>query len=149
MSLWSNSMRWPTELVADGRGVPWATVATGALETHAVRRPTLLAAPGDRPDHAWAGRRRELPDRCVLTGARWVPGRMRPTSLGCLDPAARHVLVTTGGLAGDLAAGFHRGMAAALAPMASGVQAVFVTSSVAATRCRTTRSPPSGCRCST
>jgi zeaxanthin glucosyltransferase len=139
-------------LVAQRRGVPWATVATGTLEvTPPADLPDVVA---DRTDQVVADQpvdppcaphlvialttpglvgAAELPDRCVLTGAALGTRPDAPDfPWEAWDPAARHVLVTTGGLTGDLAAGFHRRMAAALAPMAPGVQAVFVTSTVAA-----------------
>jgi UDP:flavonoid glycosyltransferase YjiC (YdhE family) len=46
------------------------------------------------------------------------------------DPARRHILVTVGTLVGHMVGDFYERMAAALAPMARDVQAVFVTSGV-------------------
>lgn len=147
-------------LVAHRRGVPWATVCTGALELapppelsgfadlvadrvaklvamaglpagegfdprfspHLVIALTSRALAGDAP----------LPDRCVLTGA--VLGERLNTPdfpWHRWDPDRRHVLVTVGTLVGHMIGDFYQRMAAALAPMAAEVQAVFVTSGVA------------------
>jgi thioesterase domain-containing protein/UDP:flavonoid glycosyltransferase YjiC (YdhE family) len=133
-------------LVAHQRGVPWATVATGTLELTPPADLPELAGFADEPgDPRFAPHlvialttpglvgTAELPDRCVLTGAALGTRPDAPDfPWHAWDPAARHVLVTTGSLDGDLAADFHRRMAAAVAPMAPGVQAVFVTSTVAA-----------------
>jgi len=147
-------------LVAHRRGVPWATVCTGALE---------LAPPPELPEFADlvadrvaklvataglpAGESVDprfsphlvialttqgltggapLPDRCVLTGA-VLGDRVNAPDFPwqAWDPDRRHVLVTVGTLVGHMIGDFYQRMAAALATMAEEVQAVFVTSGVA------------------
>jgi UDP:flavonoid glycosyltransferase YjiC (YdhE family) len=147
-------------LVAHRRGVPWATVCTGALE---------LAPPPELPEFADLVADRvakvvamaglpagepvdprfsphlvialttrgltggaPLPDRCVLTGA-VLGDRVNAPDFPwqVWDPDRRHVLVTVGTLVGHLIGDFYQRMAAALASMAEEVQAVFVTSGVA------------------
>lgn len=147
-------------LVAHRRGVPWATVCTGALE---------LAPPPELPGFtdlvadrlakvvAMAGLPNgesldprfspylvlalttpalhgdaPLPDSCVLTGA-VLGDRLNTPDFPwqVWDPDRRHVLVTVGTLVGHMIGDFYRRMAVALAPMAEEVQAVFVTSGVA------------------
>jgi zeaxanthin glucosyltransferase len=146
-------------LVAHRRGVPWATVCTGALELApppelpgfadlvADRVATVVAMaglPAGEPldprfsphlvialtSRTLSGNA-PLPDRCVLTGA--ILGD-RANAPGFpwqeWDPGRRHVLVTVGTLVGHMIGDFYQRMAAALAPMAEQVQAVFVTSGV-------------------
>jgi UDP:flavonoid glycosyltransferase YjiC (YdhE family) len=147
-------------LVAHRRGLPWATVCTGALElapppelpgfadlvAHRVARLAALAGlppaqpfdPRFSPHLVIALTTRgltgdaPLPDRCVLTGA-VLGDRVNAPDFPWheWDPGRRHVLVTVGTLVGHMIGGFYGRMAAALAPMAEQVQAVFVTSGIA------------------
>ncbi|WP_158839838.1 glycosyltransferase [Saccharothrix deserti] len=148
-------------LVAHRRGVPWATLCTGTLElTPPADLPEFEDFVADRVSQvvAMAGLPAgepvdprfsphlvialmtrglvgdvELPDRCVLTGAALG---VRPNApefpWHAWDPDRRHVLVTVGTLVGHMIGDFYERAAAVLAPMADEVQAVFVTSGVAA-----------------
>jgi UDP:flavonoid glycosyltransferase YjiC (YdhE family) len=147
-------------LVAHRRGVPWATVCTGALELAppqelsgfadlvADRVAKVVAMAGLPNGESFDPRfsphlvlaltssglmgSTPLPDRCVLTGA-VLGDRLNTPGFPwqVWDPDRRHVLVTVGTLVGHLIGDFYQRMAAALAPMAEEVQAVFVTSGVA------------------
>lgn len=143
-------------LVAHRRGVPWATVCTGALELApppelpgfadlvADRVAKVVAMAGESVDPRFSPHLvialttrglmggAPLPDRCVLTGA-VLGDRLNTPDFPwqVWDPDRRHVLVTVGTLVGHLIGDFYQRMAAALAPMAEEVQAVFVTSGVA------------------
>ncbi|TDV49731.1 glycosyltransferase [Actinophytocola oryzae] len=149
-------------LVAHRRGVPWATVCTGALELApppeltgfadlvADRVATVVAMAGISDGESFDPRfsphlvlaltsaaltgGAPLPERCVLTGA-VLGDRLNAPDFPwqAWDPGRRHVLVTVGTLVGHLVGDFYQRMAAALAPMAEEVQAVFVTSGVAGT----------------
>jgi MGT family glycosyltransferase len=147
-------------LVAHRRGVPWATVCTGTLELTpppelpefagfvADRVAALLAMAG-LPEDAVDPRfspylvlalmspaltgAAALPDQCVFTGAALSPRPNAPDfPWSAWDPSCRHVLVTVGTLVGHMIGDFYQRTAAALAPMAPEVQAVFVTSGVEA-----------------
>jgi zeaxanthin glucosyltransferase len=148
-------------LVAHRRGVLWATVCTGTLELTpppelpeladfvADRVAALLAMaglPGDEPvdprfspdlvlalmSPALTGAA-ALPDRCVFTGATLGTRPNAPDfPWHAWDSTSRHVLVTVGTLVGHMIGDFYQRVADALAPMAPDVQAVFVTSGVAA-----------------
>jgi len=140
-------------LAAHRRGLPWATLATGAMElTH-----PLAALP--RVD-AWVRAQQASLCRGVdgltgdgldllfspylviafttpaLTGAQPFPGHFvligpamleRPCDFDwdLLDPARRKVLITVGTLATALAADFFRRGAAAVAPLGATVQAII------------------------
>ena len=146
-------------LVAHRRGVPWATVCTGALELApppelpgfadlvADRVAKVLAMAGLPAGESFDPRfsphlvialttpgltgGAQLPDRCVLTGA-VLGDRVNAPDFPWQDwdPGRRHVLVTVGTLVGHMIGDFYQRMAAALGPMAEEVQAVFVTSGV-------------------
>jgi zeaxanthin glucosyltransferase len=148
-------------LVAHRHGVPWATLCTGTLElTPPADLPEFAAFVADRVARAVAMAGLpvdepvdprfsphlvialtsrgligdvELPDRCVLTGAALGTRPNAPEfPWPAWDPTRRHVLVTVGTLVGHMIGDFYERAAAALAPMAPQVQAVFVTSGVAA-----------------
>jgi zeaxanthin glucosyltransferase len=147
-------------LVAHRRGVPWATVCTGALELApppeltgfadlvADRVAKLVAMAGLPAAESFDPRfsphlvialttqgligGAPLPDNCVLTGAVLGDRVNAPDFPWQLwDPDRRHVLVTVGTLVGHMIGDFYQRMAAALASMTEEVQAVFVTSGVA------------------
>lgn len=147
-------------LVAHRRGVPWASLCTGALE---------LAPPADLVGfHEFVADRiarvidmaglpvgepvdprfsphlvlaltspalvagTELPDRSVLAGAALGPRPNAPDfPWHAWDSGRRHVLVTVGTLVGHMVGDFYDRAAAVLEPLADDVQAVFVTSGVA------------------
>lgn len=143
-------------LVAHRRGVPWATLCTGAMELTPPDLPELAGFVRERL--ARAATIAGLPDgtpvdprfsphlvialtTAALTGAAPLPEHCVPTgpALGtrpdapefrwdAWDPARRHVLVTVGTSSEHMAGDFYARMAAALAPMAGSVQAVFVAS---------------------
>jgi MGT family glycosyltransferase len=73
----------------------------------------------------------ELPKECVLIGAP-LGRRLNTPDFPWheWDPGRRHVLVTVGTLVGHMIGDFYERVAAALAPMADDVQAVFVTANV-------------------
>ncbi|QFZ21226.1 glycosyltransferase [Saccharothrix syringae] len=148
-------------LVAHRRGVPWASLCTGALELappaelagfddfvadRVARVVAMAGLPAGEPvdprfsPHLVIALSTKglmgdavLPPRCVLTGAALG---VRPNAPDfpwhAWDPGKRHVLVTVGTLVGHMVGDFYRRAAAALAPMADEVQAVFVTSGVPA-----------------
>lgn len=146
-------------LVAHRRGVPWATVCTGALElapppelpgfadlvADRVAKVVAMAGlpagepvdPRFSPHLVIALTTRgllggtPLPDRCVLTGAVLGDRLNTPDFPWQLwDPDRRHVLVTVGTLVGHMIGDFYQRMAAAFASMTEEVQAVFVTSGI-------------------
>jgi zeaxanthin glucosyltransferase len=67
---------------------------------------------------------RSFPDHFALVGAA-MNGRPGPFAWDLLDPARRKVLVSVGTLATGLAADFYQRAAAAVAPLADTVQAIF------------------------
>ncbi|MFL6141265.1 MAG: glycosyltransferase [Labedaea sp.] len=146
-------------LVAHRRGVPWATLATGALEIapppelsgfaefvadRVARVVAMAGLPAGEPvDPRFSPRlvialtsrgligTAELPEACLLAGAAMGPRPNAPDfPWHDWDYARRHVLVTVGSLVGHMVEDFYERMAAALAPMARDVQAVFVTTGV-------------------
>jgi zeaxanthin glucosyltransferase len=147
-------------VVAHRRGLPWATVCTGALELAPPpelpafaeivtdRLATVRTMAGLPTDESFDPRfsphlvlalttpgligGTPLPDRCVLTGA-VLGDRLNTPDFPWQewDPGRLHVLVTVGTLVGHMIGDFYQRMAAALAPMAEEVQAVFVTSGIA------------------
>ncbi|MDR6594343.1 glycosyltransferase [Saccharothrix longispora] len=148
-------------LVAHRRGVRWATLCTGTLELtppedlpefdgfvadRVARAVAMAGLPADAPvDPRFSPHLvialmtrglvgdAELPDRCVLTGAALGPRPNAPEFPWHLwDHDRRHVLVTVGTLVGHMIGDFYERAAAVLAPLADEVQAVFVTSGVAA-----------------
>ncbi|HET9143140.1 glycosyltransferase [Actinophytocola sp.] len=146
-------------LVAHRRGVPWATLCTGTLELtpppelpefadfvaeRVAKAVAMAGLAGDPIDPRFSPHLvialttrgltgdAELPDRCVLTGAATGPRPNAPDfPWHAWDPDRRHVLVTVGTIVGHMIGDFYERTAAALAPMAGEVQAVFVTSGVA------------------
>ncbi|WP_367128727.1 glycosyltransferase [Saccharothrix sp. HUAS TT1] len=147
-------------LVAHRHGIPWATLCTGTLEltppadlvgfddyvaakvAQSLEMAGLAGEPLDprfSPHLVIALMTRglvgdvELPERCVLTGSALGPRPNAPDfPWHAWDPDRRHVLVTVGTLVGHMVGDFYERAAAVLAPMADEVQAVFVTSGVAA-----------------
>ncbi|MCE6996432.1 glycosyltransferase [Saccharothrix sp. S26] len=148
-------------LVAHRRGVRWATLCTGTLELtppadlpefdafvadRVARVVAMAGLPADAPvdprfsPHLVIALMTrglvgdvELPERTVLTGAALGPRPNAPDfPWHRWDPDRRHVLVTVGTLVGHMIGDFYERAAAVLAPMADEVQAVFVTSGVAA-----------------
>ncbi len=148
-------------LVAHRRGVRWATLCTGTLEltppadlpefdeyvADRVSRVVEMAGlPADAPiDPRFSPHLvialmtrglvgdAELPGNTVLTGSALGPRPNAPHFPWHLwDPDRRHVLVTVGTLVGHMIGDFYERAAAVLAPVADEVQAVFVTSGVAA-----------------
>lgn len=148
-------------LVAHRRGVPWATLATGTLEltppdelvgfdAYLAEKMAQAVAMAGLPEGTAVDPRfsphlvlalmtrglvgdAALPDRCVLTGAALGPRPNAPDfPWHRWDPDRRHVLVTVGTLVGHMIGDFYERAAKVLAPMADEVQAVFVTSGVAA-----------------
>lgn len=147
-------------LVAHRHGVPWATLCTGTLEltppadlvgfddylaekmAQAVEMAGLSDAPIDPrfSPHLvialmTAGLVDDavLPENCVLTGAALGTRPNAPDfPWHRWDADRRHVLVTVGTLVGHMIGDFYDRAAAVLAPLADDVQAIFVTSGVAA-----------------
>jgi zeaxanthin glucosyltransferase len=143
-------------LVAHRRGVPWATLATGALEIapppelsgyadfvadRVARVVAMAGLPAGEPvDPRFSPQlvialtcrgltgAAELPRACLLAGVAMGPRPNAPDfPWDAWDPNRRHVLVTVGSLVGHMIGDFYERMVAALAPMADRVQAVFVT----------------------
>ena len=143
-------------LAAVKHGVRWATLCAGALElTPPDEDPGLQGWVRSRLARAWemAGLPPEdgldlrfspylviatttraltgpapIPENCLLVGAVLGARRTDPGfRWDWWDPGRRHVLVTAGTLAADLAYGFFARAAAALEPMAGRVQAVLNT----------------------
>lgn len=147
-------------LVAHRHGIPWATLCTGTLEltppedlvgfedylADKMAQAVAMAGLSDEPiDPRFSPHLvialmtpglvgdAVLPDRCVLTGAALGTRPNAPDfPWQRWDPDRRHVLVTVGTLVGHMIGDFYDRAAAVLAPMADEVQAVFVTSGVAA-----------------
>jgi len=143
-------------LAAVKHGVLWATLCAGALElTPPDEDPGLQEWVRSRLARAWkmAGLPADdgldlrfsphlviatttraltgpapIPEHCLLVGAVLGARRTDPGfRWDWWDPGRRHVLVTAGTLAADLAYGFFARAAAALEPMAGRVQAVLNT----------------------
>jgi zeaxanthin glucosyltransferase len=141
-------------LAAEKHGVRWATLCAGALEltppdedpglqewvrSKLARAREMAGLPADdgldlrfSPYLVIATTTRALtgpapmPEHCALVGAVLGARRTDPGfRWDWWDPDRRHVLVTAGTLAGDLAHGFFARMIAALEPMAGLVQVVL------------------------
>jgi zeaxanthin glucosyltransferase len=139
-------------LAAHRRGVPWATLATGAMElTHplaalpsldawvqdqvaALREQAGVTDPGFDPlfsphlviaftTTALTGEQ-SFPSHFALVGPAMLE-QPRDFPWDLLDPARRKVLVTVGTLAADLAGDFYQRAAAAVAPLAATTQAII------------------------
>jgi zeaxanthin glucosyltransferase len=141
-------------LVAHRRGVPWATLAPTTMELGRPYRalPRVEAWINDQLRSLWTGAGlsgdpthdlRFSPHRVIGFTGEALAGPPPPgvelvgPALGArvpdeqfpwhrLDPDRRRVLVSVGTLAMDVAEGFLARIARALAPVADGVQAVFV-----------------------
>jgi UDP:flavonoid glycosyltransferase YjiC (YdhE family) len=143
-------------LAAHKHGVRWATLCAGILElTPPAEEPGLQEWVRSKLARAWemAGLPADdgldlrfspylviatttraltgpapMPENCVLVGAVLGARRTDPGfRWDWWDPGRRHVLVTTGTLAGDQAHGFFARAVAALEPMADRVQVVLNT----------------------
>jgi zeaxanthin glucosyltransferase len=132
-------------LAARQHGLPWATLATGAMElTHPLAalpqvdawvRAQQASLGHDASDLLFSPYLVIAFTTSALTGAQAFPGHFaltgpamleRPGAFAwdLLDPARRTVLITVGTLATSLAADFYRRAAEAIAPLAATVQAI-------------------------